>query len=73
MNDIPINDICYHKHLGVTLSSDGNWDEQIKSMIIKALTRLHIIRKFKFVLDRKSLEKLYLIYIRPILEYGDVV
>ena len=31
------------------------------------------MRKFKFLLDRKSLETIYFSFIRPILEYGDVV
>ena len=31
------------------------------------------MRKLKFKLDRKSLETLYLTFIRPLLEYGDVV
>ena len=30
------------------------------------------MRKLKFKLERKSLETIYLIFIRPILEYGDV-
>jgi hypothetical protein len=30
-------------------------------------------RKFKFILDRKTIEKIYLTFIRPILEYADVV
>ena len=31
------------------------------------------MRKFKFKLDRKSLETIYLTFIRPLLEYGDVI
>ena len=31
------------------------------------------MRKLKFILDRRSLERLYFAYIRPLLEYGDVV
>ena len=31
------------------------------------------MRKLKFRLDRKSLEIIYIAFIRPILEYGDVV
>ena len=31
------------------------------------------MRKLKFELDRKSLETIYLTFIRPILEYGDVI
>jgi hypothetical protein len=31
------------------------------------------MRKFKFILDRRTIEKIYLTFIRPLLEYGDVV
>ena len=31
------------------------------------------MRKLKFKLDRKALETFYLVFIRPILEYGDVI
>ena len=38
----------------------------------KAFIRVNTLRKFKFILDRKTLEKIYLTCIRPILEYADV-
>ena len=31
------------------------------------------MRKLKFKLDRKSLETIYTAFIRPLLEYGDVI
>ena len=31
------------------------------------------MRRLKFKLDRKSLETIYLTFIRPLLEYGDVL
>ena len=31
------------------------------------------MRKLKFKLDRKPLETIYLVFIRPLLEYGDVI
>ena len=31
------------------------------------------MRKLKFKLDRKSLEIIYTAFIRPLLEYGDVI
>jgi hypothetical protein len=34
---------------------------------------INILRKFKFILDRKTLETIYTTFIRPILEYADVV
>ena len=34
---------------------------------------MNLLRSLKFVLDRKSLQKIYLTFIRPILVYADVV
>ena len=31
------------------------------------------MRKLKFQLDRKSLETIYIVFIRQLLEYGDVI
>ena len=31
------------------------------------------MREFKFLMDRKSLETIYISFIKPIVEYGDVV
>ena len=39
----------------------------------QSLERIHIMRKLKFELDRKALETIYLSFIRPILEYADLV
>ena len=39
----------------------------------KASKRLNVLRKFKSKVDRKSLETIYFSYIRPILEYADIV
>ena len=64
--------VKHHKHLGITFSDDGSWNKQIEQITDKAYCRLNILRKFKFKLDRLTLEKLYISYIRPLLEYGDV-
>ena len=39
----------------------------------KAWTRINVMRKLKFQLDRNLLETIYLTFIRPLLEYGDVL
>jgi hypothetical protein len=39
----------------------------------KAYKRINILRKFRFILDRKTLEKIYFTFVRPILEYADVI
>ena len=44
--------------------------EHIKS---KAWQRIHVMPRLKFILDRKSLQTIYFAFIRPLLEYADVV
>ena len=39
----------------------------------KAWVRIHIMRKLKFKLDRRSLQTIYFSIIRPVIEYSDVV
>jgi hypothetical protein len=73
MNNTIINQVTEHKHLGLEISNDANWKKHIDLITKKAFTRVSILRKFKFILDRKTLEKIYLTFIRPILEYVDVV
>lgn len=45
----------------------------MKLIIEKAWKRISILRQFKFLPSRKSLERMYYSFIRPLLEYGDVV
>ena len=68
-----ISEIDAHKHLGVYFTNDCTWHNHINYIKEKAWHRLNIMRKLKFKLDRKSLETIYLTFIRPLLEYGDVI
>ena len=73
MSNIPIPNVQTHKHLGIHLSSDGLWDYHINSIAQKAWKRINVMRQLKNRLDRKSLQVIYFSFVRPILEYGDVV
>ena len=73
MHNQQVTELTSHKHLGLHISKDCIWHEQIEYFKEKAWFRINIMRKFKFLLDRKSLEIIYFFFIRPILEYGDVV
>ena len=73
MNDTILTDDKYHTHLGLTLSSDATWDEHIRRIYEKAAARLNLLRMLKYDLDRKSLLRFYTSYIRPTLEYADIV
>jgi hypothetical protein len=43
------------------------------SQISRCLIVLNMLRKVRFILNRFTLEKMYFSFIRPILEYVDVV
>ncbi|MCW4285900.1 MAG: reverse transcriptase domain-containing protein [Candidatus Thiodiazotropha taylori] len=68
-----ISEVESHKHLGLHFSNDGSWHKHITYIKEKAWTRIYTMRKLKFQLDRKSLETIYTVFIRPILEYGNEI
>ena len=71
MQHVQIQEVNSHKHLGIYLSDDCSWHQHINYIKDKAWSRINIMRKLKFKLDRKSLETIYLTFIRPLLEYGN--
>ena len=68
-----ISEVDSHKHLGLYFSNDCTWHQHINHITIKAWARINIMRKLKFKLDRKSLETIYTAFIRPLIEYGDII
>lgn len=73
MDQNPIKQVKSHKHLGLTFSDDGTWTSHISSSLNKAWQRIGILRSLKSLLSRSSLERMYVSFIRPLLEYADVV
>ena len=73
MDNNIIQEVNSHKHLGLTFSNDGTWHEHISNITSKAWTRINVMRKLKFKLDRRALEIIYFTFIRPILEYACVI
>ena len=73
LNQTQIAEVNSHKHLVITFSNDCTWHEHLELVKSKAWKRINIMRKLKFQLDRKSLQTIYFSFIRPLLEYADVV
>jgi hypothetical protein len=73
LNETPIKRVPHHKHLGLTLSNDLTWNNHIESITDKANRKLGLLRPLKYKLNRLSLEQIYKGFIRPVLEYGDIV
>ena len=62
-----------HKHLGVTLSSNGQWHTHIRNIVNSATKILGIMRKLKFSISRNALNQMYMSYLLPVVEYASVV
>ena len=71
MNNTIISTVTEHTYLGLQLSDAGNWNKHIDMINKKKHSRVNILRKFKFILDRKTLETIYITFIRPLLEYAN--
>ena len=58
-----------HKHLGIYLSSTLDWSRQIHEICLKANKKLSVLRNIK-CLNRKTLDLLYKVIVRSIIDYG---
>ena len=73
MNNSRIKDMDNHKHLGCILQSNGKWNLNIQNIISKCTRQIDILRGLKYKLDRKTLETIYVAFIRPHMEYANIV
>jgi hypothetical protein len=73
LNNQPIERVTNHKHLGVTISNDLSWKSHVYNISKKAYNCLGLLRPLRMKLDRKTLETLYKSFIRPIMEYADIL
>ena len=69
-NIVALKDESTQTHLGLTFAT---WGDQINKIYEKAAYRLYLIRLLNYDLDRKSLTRFYMTYIRPILEYAGII
>ena len=72
-NDTLLDVTDTHKHLGLTFSDNCKWHKRIDNIILSGSKLLGIMRKLKFTVRRKTLNQIYVSFLRPILEYASVV
>ena len=58
-----------HKHLGVYLSANLDWSRQIHEICLKANKKLAVLRSIRY-LDRQTLDMLYKITVRSVIDYA---
>ena len=72
LNGTPVSRAHQHKHLGLWLTPSLDWSKQVEQTCLRANRKLAVLRSCKF-LDKSTLDMLYKITIRSVIEYGLVV
>ena len=72
-NNIPVNQTSYQKHLGMFLDNKLNFGEHLKYITNKVNKSIVLLFKLQMILPRRSLVTIYKSFIRPHLDYGDII
>ena len=72
-NGVPVSREEHTKHLGVYLDSKLNFSKHIREAVGKATKGLSIMKYLSRFVSRKVLDLTYKLYVRPHLDYGDVI
>ena len=69
-NNLPLESVNNHKHLGLVISNDLSWSSHIDSIAKSVSPLVDVLKKLKYEFDRKSLETTFYSFISPNMEYG---
>ena len=72
-NNIPVSSTSVHKHLGMLLDGKLSYEHHLKFILSKVNKAIGLLRKFQQILPIQSLITIYKSFIRPHLDYGDIV
>ena len=72
-NEAPVAHTTCQKHLRMHLDEKLNFSHHVKEKITKANKRMGLIRKLAYVLPRQSLLTIYKSFVRPHLDYDDII
>ena len=62
-----------HKHLGMILDAELDFSAHVKEAIVKATRGIGMIRHMAKYVSRHVCDKIYKLYVRPHLDYGDII
>ena len=72
-NGIPVKNVDETKHLGMVLDKKLSFHTHISDKIAKANQGIGVMKQLYNYIPRAALETIYKLYVRPHLDYGDVV
>ena len=68
-----VKQITPQKHLGMILDNKLNFQEHLKNILNKVNKTIGLLRKLQNILPREPLLTIYKSFVRPHLDYGDVI
>ena len=73
MSGVPVARHDHTKHLGLYLDNALNFSNYVKEAILVALKGISLLKYLPKYVDRNVLNLYYKLYVRPHLDYGDVI
>ena len=68
-DDVVIERVNCHRHLGLYLTSNLDWGEQVHQICLRANRKLAVLRSVK-LLRRQTLDLLYKLTVRSVIDYA---
>ena len=73
LNNIQVERSSHQKHLGLILDEKLNFKEHVNSAISKVNKGISVLKKLRHTLPQKSLITIYKSFLRPLVDYGDII
>ena len=74
LNNVQVERVSYQKHLGILLDETLNFKQNTDSAISKVNKGISVIKNFFYHnLPRKSFVTIYKAFLRPLIDYGDII
>ena len=73
LDNIQVESASSQKHLGLILDEKLNFKQHTESAIEKINKGVAVIKKLRYSLPRKSLITIYKAFLRPLIDYGDII
>ena len=73
LNNIQVEKVPYQKHLGLILDQKLNFKQHADCAISKINKGIAVIKKLRYSLPRKSLVTIYKAFLRPLIDYRDII
>ena len=72
-NNVEVERAPFQKHLGVILDEKLNFKQHVDNAISKINKGIAVIKKLRYSLPRNSLITIYKSFLRPLIDYGDII